>query len=42
MGNAGIATEFLRMCARGEVGEACGRHDATDFVHSRRLAASNR
>ena len=22
MGNAGIATEFLRMCARGEVGEA--------------------
>ncbi len=33
MGNAGIATEFLRMCARGEVREAYDRYVAPNFVH---------
>ena len=33
MANADIATEFLRMCARGEVREAYARHVADDFVH---------
>lgn len=33
MGNADIATEFLRMCARGEVRAAYDRFVAADFVH---------
>lgn len=33
MGNADIAIEFLRLCARGEVREAYARHVAADFVH---------
>ena len=33
MENAGIATEFLRMCARGEVREAYQRFVAPGFVH---------
>ena len=33
MTNAEIATEFLRMCARGDVREAYERHVASDFVH---------
>ena len=33
MGNAEIATEFLRMCARGDVREAYERHVAASFVH---------
>jgi len=33
MTHAEIATEFLRMCARGEVREAYARHVADDFVH---------
>lgn len=33
MGNADIATDFLRMCARGEAPEAYDRYVAPDFVH---------
>ena len=33
MGNADIASEFLRMCARGDVREAYERFVADDFVH---------
>ena len=33
MANADIATEFLRMCARGDVREAYERHVAAGFVH---------
>ena len=33
MDNAGIATTFLRMCARGEVREAYDRYVSPDFVH---------
>ena len=33
MGNAAIATEFLRMCARGDVREAYERFVAPGFVH---------
>ena len=33
MGNADIVSEFLQMCARGEVREAYDRHVAPDFVH---------
>jgi predicted SnoaL-like aldol condensation-catalyzing enzyme len=33
MGNADIATEFLQMCARGDVRAAYDRHVAPDFVH---------
>lgn len=33
MGNAETATEFLRMCARGEVRAAYDRHVSADFVH---------
>ncbi len=33
MGNADIATEFLQMCARGEVRAAYDRHASPDFAH---------
>ena len=33
MRNAEVATEFLRMCARGEVREAYERFVSADFVH---------
>jgi predicted SnoaL-like aldol condensation-catalyzing enzyme len=33
MGNADKATEFLKMCARGDVRAAYERHVAPDFVH---------
>ncbi len=33
MTHAEIATEFLRMCARGDVRAAYDRHVAADFVH---------
>ena len=33
MGNPGIATAFLEMCARGDVREAYDRHVSPDFVH---------
>lgn len=33
MGNADIACEFLRMCARGEVRAAYAQFVAADFVH---------
>ena len=33
MGNPGIATSFLEMCARGDVREAYDRHVSPDFVH---------
>ena|SRR3989339_1810930 len=33
MGNAVIASEFLQMCARGDVRAAYDRHVSPDFVH---------
>ena len=33
MGHAGIATEFLQLCARGDVREAYDRYVSADFVH---------
>ena len=42
MGNAGIATEFLRMCARGEVRDAYARHVADDFIHHNAWFAGDR
>lgn len=33
MNNRDIATDFLRMCARGEVRAAYARYVADDFVH---------
>lgn len=33
MGNRDIATDFLQMCARGEVREAYERYVSPDFVH---------
>jgi predicted SnoaL-like aldol condensation-catalyzing enzyme len=33
MDNREIATDFLRMCARGDVREAYAHHVAEDFVH---------
>jgi len=42
MGNADIATEFLRMCARGDVREAYGRYVAPGFVHHNPWFAGDR
>lgn len=33
MNNRDIATDFLQMCARGDVREAYDRHVSADFVH---------
>ena len=41
-GHAGIAREFLRMCARGEVREAFARHVAGGFVHHNAHFAGDR
>ena len=42
MDNRGIASEFLRMCARGEVREAYARFVADDFVHHNAWFAGDR
>ena len=42
MDNRDIAREFLRMCARGEVREAYGRHVAQAFVHHNAWFAGDR
>ena len=42
MDNRDIASEFLRMCARGEVREAYARFVSDDFVHHNAWFAGNR
>ena len=42
MGNARIATEFLKMCAGGEVRDAFERFVAPDFVHHNAWFAGDR
>lgn len=42
MDNRDIASEFLRMCARGEVREAYARFVADDFVHHNAWFAGDR
>ena len=42
MDNRVIASEFLRMCARGEVREAYARFVADDFVHHNAWFAGDR
>ena len=42
MGNADTATEFLRMCARGDVREAYERYVAPGFVHHNPWFAGDR
>ena len=42
MGNAEIATEFLKMCAGGEVRDAFARFVAPDFVHHNAWFAADR
>ena len=42
MDNRDIASEFLRMCARGEVREAYARFVSDDFVHHNAWFAGDR
>ena len=42
MDNRGIATDFLRMCARGDVRAAYARHVADDFIHHNAWFAGDR
>lgn len=42
MDNRGIASEFLRMCARGDVREAYARFVSDDFVHHNPWFAGDR
>lgn len=42
MDNGGIASEFLRMCAGGEVREAYARFVSEDFVHHNPWFAGDR
>lgn len=42
MDNRGIATEFLRLCARGDVREAYARFVSDDFVHHNPWFAGDR
>lgn len=42
MDNRGIATEFLRMCARGDVRAAYAHHVADDFIHHNAWFAGDR
>ena len=42
MDNRDIASEFLRMCARGEVREAYARFVSEDFVHHNAWFAGDR
>lgn len=42
MGNAEIATSFLRMCSRGDVREAYDRYVAADFIHHNAWFAGDR
>lgn len=42
MGNRDIATEFLQLCARGDVREAYARFVSDDFVHHNAWFAGDR
>jgi hypothetical protein len=42
MDNRDIATDFLRMCSRGEVRAAYERYVADDFVHHNAYFAGDR
>ena len=42
MDNRAVATEFLCMCARGEVRQAYARHVADDFIHHNAWFAGDR
>ena len=42
MNNPDIATDFLRMCARGEVREAYARYVSAGFVHHNAYFAGDR
>ena len=42
MGNPGIATSFLEMCARGDVRDAFDRYVSPDFVHHNAWFAGDR
>ena len=42
MDNRGIATDFLRMCARGDVRAAYARYVADDFIHHNAWFAGDR